>query len=81
MPRARCPWAVNAVLWAVVVFTAQLLDKLTSSRSDGNTIEEVMELGAGALLIYVVLLMPADPSPRAGSPAAPGGPGPGPPGS
>jgi hypothetical protein len=75
------PWAVNAVLWAVVMFAAQLLDKLTSSRSYGNTIEEVMELIAGALLIYVVWLMPSEPSPPAGSPADPGGPAPGPPGS
>ena len=79
--KALRPWAVNAVLWAVVMFAAQLLDKLTGSRSYGNTIEEVLELSAGALLIYVVWLMPSEPSPPAGSPADPGGPAPGPRGS
>jgi hypothetical protein len=78
--RALRPWAVNAVLWAGTMLAAVSLDKLARTRSYGNTIEEVMELSAGALLIYVVCLMPTEPSRRAGSPAAPGGPGPGPPG-
>ena len=73
------PWAVNAVLWAGTMIAAASLDKLVSSRSYGNTIEEVMELSAGALLIYVAWLMPSEP--QAGSPAAPGEPAPGPPGS
>jgi hypothetical protein len=75
------PWAVNAVLWAGTMIAAALLDKLVSSRSYGNTIEEAMELSAGALLIYVVWLMPSEPLPPAGSAADPGGPAPGPPGS
>jgi hypothetical protein len=69
------PWAVNAVLCGIVVFAAQMLDKLTRSDSYGNTIEEVLELSAGALLIYVVWLMPSEPS--AVSPADRGGPAPG----
>jgi hypothetical protein len=72
------PWAVNAVLWAVTMLAAALLDKLTRTRSYGNTIEEVMELSAGALLIYVVWLMPADPSPPPAAAASPDGPAPGP---
>jgi hypothetical protein len=79
--KALRPWAVNAVLWAGTMLAAASLDKLTSSRSYGNTIEEVMEMSAGALLIYVVWLMPTDPSPGAASPADPGGPGSDPPGS
>jgi hypothetical protein len=79
--RTLRPWAVNAVLWAGTMIAAALLDKLTRSRSYGNTIEEVMELSAGALLVYVACLMPTDPSPPAASPADPDGPAPGPPGS
>ena len=75
------PWAVNAVLWAGTMLVAASLDKLTSSRSYGNTIEEVMELSAGALLIYVAWLMPLEPSQPAAPPADRGEPAPGPPGS
>jgi hypothetical protein len=77
--KALRPWAVSAVLWAGTMIAAASLDKLVSSRSYGNTIEEVMELSAGALLIYVAWLMP--PEPQAASAAAPGEPAPGPPGS
>ncbi len=77
--KALRPWAVNALLWAGTMIAAALLDKLTSSRSYGNTIEEVMELSAGALLIYVAWLMPSEP--QAAPAAVPGEPAPGPPGS
>ncbi|MHC4776750.1 MAG: hypothetical protein ACYTBR_16000, partial [Planctomycetota bacterium] len=77
--KALRPWAVNAVLWAGTMIAAASLDKLVSSRSYGNTIEEAMELSAGALLIYVAGLMPSEP--QTASPAAPGEPAPGPPGS
>jgi hypothetical protein len=79
--RALRPWAVNAVLWAGTMIAAASLDKLVSSRSYGNTIEETMELSAGALLIYVVCLMPAELSLRAEPQADRGGPAPGPRGS
>jgi hypothetical protein len=75
------PWAVSAVLWAATMIAAALLDKLTRSRSYGNTIEEVMELSAGALLIYTAWLMPLEPSHPADLPADPGASAPGPPGS
>ena len=59
--KTMSPWAVNALLWAGTMITAALLDKITSSSSYGNTIEEVMEMSAGALLMYIAWLMPSAP--------------------
>lgn len=58
-------WAVHVIVWAVLLFSSQMLDK---SRWHGIfvevTLEENMELGAAIMILMILLKYPLNLSHR-----------------